>query len=223
MIEILEEMVEYLAIFNLNGTEVKKLAFDKDGEELPTADGEFANFKNLNSGAMGNALEYERRLARFIATQLRLDLAQNFYLDDYAGGNLDITRPAGFTDEEYRAFVEKKVLGVKESARAIEFILQEFSSIPVEIFENNSYLGTGFFGISYYGFYETGVVRDDDVPVAPALNGGSSVDGTGKYLYRVRLQPIDEVAERIILILLDAATVAGVRYEVVYEFTPPWH
>lgn len=223
MIEVTEEMIEYLAIFNSNGTEFKNLALRKDGTENPNGDGEFAAITNLDAGAMGSALEYERRLARFMVSQLRIDKAQNFYLNDYAQGNLNIERPSGFTDEQYRDFIIKLILGLKETPYAIEFILQEFSSIPVVVFQNGGSTTTAFYGVTYYGFYDVGVERDDGFIIPPALNNGSVTEGDGIYLYRVHLQPIDEVAEQIILILLDAATVAGVRYEITYESTPPWH
>ncbi len=223
MIEILEELLTFTRIFNNNGFEFKNYVIDKDAVENPVADDEYFGINDVNAGAIGNVLEYERRLARFLIDMLFLHSSKGEYLDIIGGDWMNNERPDGYDDEKYLAYLNTKILGGKETPNYIITTLQPFSSQPVLIFESGSWKNGMFFNTSYLGYYEQGKRDSSNKAITPALMGGSNVEGTGDFFFRIKLQPNDEISEKIILILLFFSHVSGVAYEIEYYSVPPWH
>lgn len=216
MIETLQELLEFTKIFNQNESIFKALVGDAAAVENPLAPGQYATHNDINTGVIANLTEYERRLSRFLVDMLRLDLAQAEYLDAIANGYLGIGRPLGYSDPSYFLYTKNRVLKHKESAVAIKELLQPFSSQPVIILESGDQYQTMFSDCSYADWNPFTYDNADNSPVTPNIMGGDYAEGTMIYYFRVKLQPIDAVAEKIIVALLKLAHVAGVKYDLQY-------
>ena len=216
MTETLQELLEFTKIFNQSEPVFKALVGDPAAVENALTPGQYATHGDINHGAISNLTEYERRLARFLIDMLRLDLAQAEYLDAIANGYLGIARPLGYTDPSYFLYVKNRVLSQKESAVAIKELLQPFSSQPVMILESGDQFQVMYSDCSYADWNPFTHDNADNSPVTPDILGGDYAEGTMIYYFRVRLQPIDAVAEKIIVALLKLAHVAGVGYDLEY-------
>lgn len=214
-VETYEEIIEFLKLFNPTDKEFKEIIGDPDTVELAVAIGDQVQPKDINTGAVVNTLEFERRLARFLIKMMDMSQAQGEYLDIVARDNTGNVRPEGFSDIEYYNFVVSKLIDQKETVLAIIELLQPFSSEPVQIFEPGSNTTGMFAGMSFSDYFTIGV-RDGtiDEPVGPSLLGGSFLDNTAIYYFRVKLQPTDIVAAKIISKLLRSAHVSGVGFDI---------
>lgn len=223
MIEVTPEIIDFTQIFNHNEPVYRALVVNPDAVENPVPDGQYAGINSINAGVMANCLEYERRLNYFLITQMFANQAVGEYLDYIGNEWTNNERPAGYSDQAYYDYLVNKLMGLKESAVALITILTPFSSEPVLIFEGSNYNLNGFMTTSYAGYFESGKVDNLGNVITPALIGGSTSDGTGIYFFRVKLQPKDEISERLIIIFLSVAHCSGIGYEIEYYYTPSWH
>lgn len=214
MVDTVKEILEFLKLFNKSDPVFKAWVADKEGVPDTVTPGEYVTLSNMKSGAIGNAVEYERRLASFLIDMLDMSKAQGDYVEGIAETWMNNSRPLGYNDQEYIDYVQNKILAYKESAVSLIVLLQPFSSEPVLIFEPGEVKSTMFAGMSFAGHYE--LTRDNTTGelVSPAILGGSEAENTKDYYFRAKLQPIDAVAANIINILLRIGHVAGVRYDI---------
>jgi len=216
MVETLQELLEFTKIFNQSEPVFKALVGDPAAVENTLAPGQYATLNDINHGAISNLTEYERRLARFLIDMLRLDLAQAEYLDAIANAYFGVARPLGYTDPSYFLYVKKRVMSQKESAVAIKELLQPFSSQPVVVLESGDQFQVMYSDCSYANWHPFTHDNSNNSPVTPDIMGGDYAEGTMIYYFRVKLQPLNAVAEKIIAALLRLAHVAGVKYDLEY-------
>jgi len=222
MIETQPEILSVTKLFNQSGQEYSRFVTEIGALEIPVAVNDYAGVNSVNAGAMQNVLEYERRLAYFFALQLNINEAVGDYLDYIGYDWMGNARPLAFGDAGYAAYLKKKIIGAKESPLALINMLQDLSSEPVLIIENGGYTTTGFWDAFYMGYDFPGTTSGGDL-ITPDILSGTAEDDTDAFYFRCKIQPIDETAERLIIILLAAAHVAGVGYDIQYYFVPPWH
>lgn len=222
MIEIIDEILYFLQLYNTTGDEFKNLVVDTDAVENVVADTDYYALNDSNAGAMGNVLEFERRLARFFLLMLNFDEAVGAHMDNIADDWLGNPRPKNYTDDQYYEYVFNNILAFKESAYSIISILQPLSSEPVLILEEGNWSGNMFLKVSYFGYYYMGRTAGGDL-ITPAILAGDTSEGTGDFYFRVKIQPISAVAEILIIKYLKIAHVAGVDYDITYYSTPAWH
>lgn len=223
MIEITAELLQELKILNSNDTEFKKFWIDENAIEIPVGENEHHGINKINAGGIGNVLEYERRLSRFLVDQLNLNKAKGQYLDIYGKDNLGNERPRNYDDQGYIDYLKRKTVGPKETPNSIILLLQELSSEEVIIIENGSFISSAFFNLTYCGYYEVGKKLDTGEVITPAIMGGSVEEGTDAFYFIAKLQPKNEVSERVIINMLQASHVGGVGYDIEYYYTPSWH
>ncbi len=216
MAETLQELLQYTKLFNQTDPVFKALVGDESASENPVNVGEYATHNDINSGAIANLTEYERRLARFLVRMLRIDQAQGEYLNRILAQYFGIDRPLNYTDSAYSLYATNRVLGQKESAVGIQALLQPFSSQPVVILESGDQFQVMYSDCSYANWNPHTRDNADNSFVSPDIMGGDSLEGTYIFYFRVKLQPIDAVAEKIIVALLRLAHVAGVNYDLEY-------
>jgi len=222
MIEIKDIMLYFLALFNPNGEEFKKLVINKDAIENPVAENDYYSLNDSNAGAIANTLEYERRLARFLLQMLNFMIAKNMYKDFIADDWMDNARPKNYTDEQYYEYVYNNIFAFKESSYSIITILQPFSSEIVQIFEQGNWIGNMFLKYSYFNYYKLTKTTTNDL-VTPAIISGSNSEGSGDFYFKIKIQPKDQTSEILIIKYLKIAHVAGVKYDILYYYKPPWH
>jgi hypothetical protein len=224
MLETLQEIRDFLALFGkgINSTFFKAIFGDPDRTENVVADGDYVKIRDINSGAIVNSLEYERRLVRFLIEMLDASKAQGFFLDNILDDWMNNSRILGYTDAAYFALTKVKLLSIKETPLGIKNLLQPFSSQPVIIFEPGTWYTSMFADMAYSDnpFYETDVT--DDSLVSPDFLGGSDYDGDEYYYFKVKLQPSSETNEKLIGELVFLAHVAGVKYDIQYYSIPAW-
>lgn len=221
MVETLNELLQFLKIFNQNDNVFKALVGDLASTENPVTIGQYATHNDINSGAIANLTEYERRLARFLARMLQVNQAQGEYLDAIVARYFGIERPLNYTDPAYFLYSKNRILAQKESPEAIKALLQPFSSQPVVILESGDQFQVMYSDCSYANWNPHTRDNADNSFVSPDIMGGDQSEGTYIYYFRVKLQPIDAVAEKIIVALLRLAHVAGVNYDLQYYATFP--
>lgn len=222
MIEIAPELLDFLKIFNTDDGEFPHLIFDKNATPNVVPDGDYHSINDFNSGAMANTLEYERQLCYFIIDMLYMDRAVGRYLDILIGTWTNNSRPIGYTDQQYYDYFIHKTFSVKETPLALKALLNDYSSEDIIINEPGLASGVMFWGVSYYNQF---LATEDDGGnlVPPALYSGDSRDNSHVYNFKIKLQPISEVAEKIIVDLLFVGHVSGVSYEIEYYSVPAWH
>ena len=224
-IETLIELRNFLRLFGSgrDEPEFQKLIGDLGTSELSVTVGEIVQLLDINTGAIANSTEYERRLVRFLVEMLDMNKAQGFYLDNILDDWTNNKRKTGYSDADYLSLTKTKLLALKESNLAIASLLQPFSSQPVLILDNGSWWTTMFANMSYANYFQ--FTRDGTTGflVSPAVLGGGSSSACGIYCFIAKVQPIDEVSEDIINELLKLAHVAGVKYFISYYTNPPWH
>jgi hypothetical protein len=214
MIETLQELIDFLKIYNPSNFVFRGLVGDESGVENIVAPNEYSTIGDIGHGTIANDLEYERRMSRFLINMMRLDLAQNEYLDYIGNLRTNNSRPAGFTDSEYYSYLYTKILFHKESSISLVEILQPLSIEPVIIYEPGYPASSMFAGMTYAGYYESTIDTLTGDTVSPARLGGNVVDETDIYYFRVKIQPLNDVYARLMTEYLEFGHVAGVKYEI---------
>lgn len=216
MIPTLAELQEFTKLFNQEEAIYKVLVGDPLSSETVVPVGQYATHNDINSGAMANILEYERRLARFIVDMIRVDLAQGVYLDSILSKYFGVGRPLAYTDSAYYEYVKMRSISHKESATSIAEILQQFSSQPVLIYDAGSPYVSMFANASFANWHPYTHDNANNLAITPDYMGGDAEEGTLLFYFRVKLQPINATAEKLIVSVLKIAHVAGVRYDIEY-------
>lgn len=216
MVLTLRELQEFTKLFNQAEPVFKALVGDTDSVENVVAVGEYATLNDINSGAIANATEYERRLARFIVDMIRVDLAQGVYLDSILSKYFGVGRPLAYTDNSYYEYAKMRAISQKESATSIAAILQQFSSQPVHIYDAGSPYVSMFANASFANWHPYTHDNANNLAITPDYMGGDELEGTLLFYFRVKLQPINATAEKLIASVLKIAHVAGVKYDIEY-------
>lgn len=216
MIETLQELLQFTKVFNQTAPVFKALIGDAARVETVVPVGQYATHADINSGAIANIVEYERRLARFMVRMLRVDQAQGEYLDMILNDYFGVGRPLAYTDLSYYLYAKNRVMSHKESAVSLVAMLQPFSSQPVLIIESGDSRQTMYSDNSFADWHPYTHDSVTTLPVTPDFLGGDISEGSQNYYFRVRLQPNDAVSEKIIVALLKLSHVAGVAYDIEY-------
>ncbi len=220
MVEVLRELQEYIPIIN-SGGDVFHALIGADRPEIPPA-GIYAQINDINSGAITNVLEYERRTGRYIVTQLFLSEATGTFLNYMGGVWFRTPRIPDLSDEEYRQYIIDKTVASKESAASIKELLAKYSEQEVIIYESGlaKYLMT--VGFSYIGFTKSTHDSVTGKIITPSVLGAGELSGKHDFYFKVKIQPKRQSYEKIILEILKIGHVAGVAYEVEYYYPPAW-
>jgi len=220
MIDVLRELREYIPIIN-SGGETFKALFGDDRPEL-TPSGPYAQINDMNSGAIANALEYERRTGRYTVTQLFLSEAKGSFLDYMGNSWFNTPRPIGLADEEYRQYIIDKAIGGKESGASLKNILTKYSVEEVIIYESGTAKTSMVVNYSYVGYTKYTHDTVTGAVITPAILGAGELSGKQDFFFTVKIQPQKASYEKIILEILRTGHVAGVGYEVQYYYPPSW-
>lgn len=171
------------------------------------------NPNQYNAGAIGNQIEYLRRLGLFYLTQLLLENAEGKFLDYMAFELIGIVRYTGENDADFIARLQKFILAPKVSPASIIMCLRPFSNSEPIIIEGLQ--DTAFADVTYSDNYRVFKVvtpgPEFDFFVQPAISAGP---GDGGFFFLVTLDGTNQADIFKVLDILNRWIAAGVIYEV---------
>jgi hypothetical protein len=100
-----KELFDLLPNFFKTGEIYKQFIGNDEASELPS----ITNINHINTGALYNILEWHLRYKKLAVKSSALEESSTMFLDVW-GRTLNITRPAGYTDEQYIGFIIAEIL-----------------------------------------------------------------------------------------------------------------
>lgn len=217
-VDTLLELQEFLKIFNQTGDVFKAFVGDPATVENVVPAGQYAAVGDINTGALANALEFERRVGEFLKDMLFLDRTVGEFVDILGDDNTNNPRPNGYNDQQYKDFLSTKIIGDKESVVAMRKTILPLTvnsaSQPTLFIESNRPETTMYLDSTFLDFFDRDTDINTGLPIVPARIGGDSLDGTDIYWFRVKLQPNNADDAAIIVIFLQSSHVAGVGFDI---------
>lgn len=99
------ELFDLLPNFNKEGEIYRDFIGDYEASELP----DITNISDINTGSIYNILEWHLRYKNLAITSAKLEEASAMFLDIW-GATIGITRPVGYTDEQYVGYLIGEIL-----------------------------------------------------------------------------------------------------------------
>ncbi len=212
--EQLDDML--MAIVDPEDEIYKSLISDKEG----TPESDPVNPVDLNIGATAGILEWNRRIAKSLLTQLFFDQSEGMFLDLIAHKYIGMPRGGGESDTEYRNRIMDVILGHKVSPASIIFYSRPYSSKEPIIYEGSQ--GAAYAGLSYAGVYDEMLIEHSEKPqmigqwVFPAM--AIRVEGSDCF-FVLFLEDTDPADLPMLVDKLNRLIAAGVEYEIRIKYS----
>ena len=162
--------------------------------------------KDIGTGAIGDTLEYTRRLALFLIEQMNLQTASADWLDWLGKTIFGIPRASGETDEEYADRIVDEIFSVKGSPVAIENLLQDYADdVTVTDVANSG----AFADVSFSDYY-----KDLDYPPETVRSARTGGYGGLLFFFVVTLDNPDMTKANKIVDLIEKSRVGGTLYDI---------
>ncbi len=130
-----ELLTKLLTFFNEDNQIYKDLIGDASKSDNITAvDPDHVTVNEINRGAIGNVVEYLRRLRAFLIDGMDMQDAVGYSLLWWGLDAYGIDKPPGWTDADYKDFIVARILETNDGPVAISEFLKRYAS-TVQIIE----------------------------------------------------------------------------------------
>jgi hypothetical protein len=206
------------ALYDTEDPVYRALIADETGipASIPTAP------SDMNIGAIGNSLEWNRRLTMSLIKQLRFDQCEGVFLTLMIDDFLNFMRASGETNAQYKERVIDIVLGPKISPAAIIYNARPYSTAEPYIAMNDNDMA--YADVSYADCYETFQLTAPAAYVGTWVLPAVSRNVRGMiffFILYVENTPDDQMS--ILMDKINSLIAAGTEFEVqvIFEFWPP--